>query len=100
MSDPEFDVERFARALGLSRASLFRKFKGISGQSPSEFIRNLRLERARQLLASGQFNVSQTASEVGFLDLSHFAACFRKRFGLSPSECAKAGASAPGGAGR
>ena len=79
VSDAEFDVERFARALGLSRASLFRKFKGISGQSPSEFIRNMRLERARQLLTSGQFNVSQAMSEVGFLDLSHFAACFRKR---------------------
>lgn len=95
MSDPEFDVERFARALGLSRASLFRKFKGISGQSPSEFIRNMRLERARQLLASGEFNVSQTAGQAGFLDLSHFAACFRKRFGISPSDCVKAGVGAP-----
>jgi DNA-binding response OmpR family regulator len=94
MSDAEFDVEQFARAMGLSRASLFRKFKGISGQSPSEFIRRMRLERARGLLSNGQLNVSQTAAEVGFLDLSHFAACFRKQFGVSPSECAKAGINA------
>lgn len=97
MIDENFDVDTFARAMGLSRASLFRKFKAISGQTPSDFIRDLRLERARQLLASGQFNVSQTAAAVGFLDLSHFASCFRKKFGMTPSAFAAEKRGASGG---
>ena len=88
MDDPEFDVETFARAMGLSRASLFRKFKALSGNTPRDFIRDMRLERARQLLATGQVNVSETVARVGFSDLSHFGACFRKKFGETPSDFA------------
>jgi signal transduction histidine kinase/DNA-binding response OmpR family regulator len=97
MDDPEFDVETFARAMGLSRASLFRKFKALSDNTPRDFIRDMRLERARQLLATGQLNVSETAARVGFSDLSHFSACFRKKFGETPSEFARSQSSAPQG---
>lgn len=95
MDDPEFDVETFARAMGLSRASLFRKFKALSGSTPRDFIRAMRLERARQLLATGQVNVSETVARVGFSDLSHFGSCFRKKFGETPSEFAARSKSTP-----
>ena len=88
MDDPDFDVETFARAAGLSRASLFRKFKALSGNTPRDFIRDMRLERARQLLATGHVNVSDTVARVGFSDPSHFSACFRKKYGETPSEFA------------
>ncbi len=87
MGDFEFDSETFTRALRLSRAGLFRKFKALSGNTPSDLIRNARLERARQLLATGQLNVSETVARVGFSDLGHVGTCFRKEFGETPSAC-------------
>lgn len=99
MDDLEFDVETFARSMGLSRASLFRKFKALSGNTPSDFIRDMRLERARQLLSTGQLNVSETVARVGFSDLSHFGACFRRKFGETPSEVSSRNKSAGSPAG-
>lgn len=86
MSDVNFDVDRFAREMGMGRSTLFRKLKGLTGQAPNSFIRSMRLKRAAQLLESGKLSVSETLGYVGIHELSYFSKIFKKQFGVSPSQ--------------
>ncbi|OGB67564.1 MAG: hypothetical protein A2Y94_02635 [Caldithrix sp. RBG_13_44_9] len=86
LNDPEFETEIFAEALYVSRSQLHRKLTGLTGQTPGEFIRTIRLKRAAQLLQKRGVNVSEVAYEVGFNNLSYFAKAFRRQFNCSPSE--------------
>ena len=86
MDNEGFSVEDFAKNLLLSRTQLHRKLKNITGQSASEFIRNLRLQRAAQLLKGEVDNVTQIAFMVGFNSQSYFSKCFRKKYGCTPSD--------------
>ncbi|HEX8530078.1 MAG TPA: response regulator, partial [Cytophagales bacterium] len=88
LGDPAFSVERFEEALTMSKLQLYRKLKGLTGQSPGEFIRNLRLKRAAVLLAARSGSVAEITYEVGFNNLSYFAKCFRVAYGVAPSEYA------------
>ena len=89
MGDSEFEVRTFQDELGMSRMQLFRKLKALTDQSPSEFIRIIRLKRAAQLMEQQYGNVAQITYEVGFNNLSYFAKCFKELFGDSPSEYMK-----------
>lgn len=89
MSNPEFGVEAFGEAMGVSRMQLYRKLKSLTGLSANEFIKSMRLKRASQLLESGELNISEVTYEVGFNDLKHFRACFKKEFGVNPSQFSK-----------
>jgi DNA-binding response OmpR family regulator len=89
MSEPEFTIEQFASELGVSRMQLYRKMEALTDMTVKEFIRNIRLKRATQLLVQGTMNVSEVAFNVGFNDLSHFRKCFRQEFGMSASEYAE-----------
>ncbi|NOX37163.1 MAG: response regulator [Calditrichaeota bacterium] len=89
LGDAHFGVTEFAREMGLSRVQLHRKLKALTNLSPSEFIRRLRIHKAADLLKKGWGTVSEVAYEVGFNNLSYFASCFRKEFGVSPSEYGK-----------
>ena len=86
MGDAAFRVDALAAELGLSRRQLQRKLRDTSNISPSEFIRDMRLERAAQLLESDVGTVSEIAYKVGFSKPSHFSELFRKKFGKSPTE--------------
>ena len=86
IGDPNFDVAKLANEVGISRRLLHTKLKVLTGQSPGEFIRNLRLKRAAQLFQQGYGNVTQVAYEVGFQSLSYFAKAFREQFDQSPSQ--------------
>ena len=86
MGETTFRVDALAAELGLSRRQLQRKLRDISDISPSEFIRNMRLERAAQLLDNDIGTVSEIAYKVGFSKPSHFSELFRKKFGKSPTE--------------
>jgi DNA-binding response OmpR family regulator len=86
LADSGFDTEAMAKELFLSRMQLHRKLKALSGRSPHDFVRQMRLQRAAQLLRKRAGNVSEVAFEVGFNNLSHFAKSFREEFGKSPSE--------------
>jgi len=88
ISDPDFDIEKFAIAIGVSRMQLYRKLDALTEMTVKEFIRNIRLKRAAQLLIQKKMNVSEVAYAVGFRDLSHFRKCFRQEFGMSASEFA------------
>ena len=81
-----FGVQELAGELGLSPRQLQRRLRDSLDQSPVEFIRLLRLQRAAQLLEGQYGNVSEVAYSVGFTSLSYFAKCFREQFGSTPSE--------------
>jgi AraC-like DNA-binding protein len=85
MSNPDFDVDVFVQAMGISRAHLYCKFQALAGQSVKEFIRTVRLKRGAQLLRQKAGNISQIAFEVGFNNPAYFSECFRKQFGQTPS---------------
>lgn len=81
-----FGVEEMAQAMFISRAQLHRKLKAICDQSPIDFIRNYRLDRAVVLLKNKEGNVSEVSRMVGFVNEKHFSTVFKERFGKSPSE--------------
>jgi len=86
LADYEFDMDAFSKHMHMSRSTLYRKIKAITGQSPTVFIRTIRLKRAASLLRTGQYNVSEVAYQVGFLDMSYFGACFKEQFQCTPSD--------------
>jgi signal transduction histidine kinase/FixJ family two-component response regulator len=89
ISDCNFDVNSFYPEMGMSRMQLFRKLKALVNQTPSELIRNLRLQRAVQLMRQNFGNVAEITFEVGFNNLSYFSKCFREKYGFLPSEYQK-----------
>lgn len=82
-------VEFLASETALSRVQLFRKMKSITGCSPSEYIKVVRLDHAATLLKECGLSVSETAYAVGFSDPKYFSTCFTEKFGVSPSQWAK-----------
>ncbi|MCY7350370.1 MAG: response regulator [Cytophagaceae bacterium] len=86
LDDPHFDIEQLEDALNLSRMQLYRKLKSITNLSGTEFIRQVRLQRAVQLLEHGSLNVSEIAYQVGFSDPAYFSRCFKKEFGKTPMD--------------
>ncbi|MFN8334392.1 MAG: helix-turn-helix domain-containing protein [Cyclobacteriaceae bacterium] len=85
ISDPLFGVEKMASEMNMSRASLHRKIKSITGFPPSELIRSIRLRTAARLILNKVDSVSQIAIRVGFNDYSHFSKSFKKHFGVAPT---------------
>lgn len=70
----------------MSRSTLHKKLKGISGYVPNEFIRLIRLKNAAKLLISGDYNISEVGYKTGFNSPSYFSRCFIQQFKLTPSE--------------
>lgn len=89
LGDSDFNVERLAADIGMSRTQLHRKMKELTGIPTSEFIRNIRLEQAAKLLREGKINVTQITYQVGFNSQTHFSTLFKKHFGMTPSEYAE-----------
>lgn len=85
LDNPEFTIEDFASAVGVSRAAFFRKVKGVTGYTPNEYMRILRMKRAMELLQEGIYNVSEIAYKVGMNDPLYFSKCFKSHFGAPPS---------------
>jgi len=85
MSDTTFGLESFAELLSISRSVLHRKITSLTGESPGELIRRIRLKRASQLIEQNFGNMSEISLEVGFNNPSQFARSFHKQFGVSPS---------------
>lgn len=89
VSDPDFNVVQLADEMAMSRVQLYRKVKVQTGLSAVEFIRNVRLEQARQLFEETDLNVSQVADRTGFPTLQYFIKCFREEFGYTPKDYIK-----------
>lgn len=84
MHDENLDLIIFRHEMNMTRSTLFRKLYALTGQSPTEFIRTIRLKRAASLLRQNFGNVSQVSIEVGFNNLSYFNRSFKKLYGMSP----------------
>ena len=85
ISNADLSVEELSEALGMSRVSLYKKIKQITGKSPIEFIRIIRLKRAAQLLRESQLNISEIAYQTGFNNPKMFSRYFKEEFGILPS---------------
>lgn len=90
IAEPDFTVERFSRELGMSRVHLYKKLLSLTGKSPIEFIRSIRLQRAAQLLQKSQLSVSEIAYQVGFNNPKYFSKYFKDEFKVLPSAYASA----------
>jgi len=86
ITDDSFGVESLCREINLSQPQTYRKIKALTNLSISEFIRNIRLRKAAQLLAAGHQTISEVAYEVGFSDPNYFSKCFVKVYGQTPSD--------------
>lgn len=79
-------VEEMAEAVGMGRSAFYGKVKELVGVSPSDFLRQMRMQRACQLLTKSKLSISEIAYAVGFNDPKYFAKCFKKDMGKTPSE--------------
>ena len=86
LCDPDFNVEALADDVGLSRVQLHRRVKEMTGITVGEFLRNLRMKQAAELLAKGDVSVSQVTYAVGMSNPTHFTTAFKKYYGVTPSE--------------
>ena len=89
MSDSDFSVELLNSELALSGGYLYKKLMAVTGKGPAEFIRTIRLKRARQLLEQSQMQVAEIAYMCGFNSPRRFAQNFKNEFGMLPSEFLK-----------
>ena len=89
ISDPQLSVEFISKEIGVSRVQLYRKFKALTGQSPIDLIKEIKLKKAASLLKTGEWKVSDAAFESGFSDPLYFSKCFQKEFDMTPSQYIK-----------
>jgi len=85
MRDEEFSIDVLAEQMNMSRSSFYRKIKALTDQTPIEYLKVQRLERAAQLLRQG-LRITEVAEQVGFTSSSYFAKCFKSRFGMLPKD--------------
>jgi AraC-like DNA-binding protein len=85
MSNSDFSVEDFSAAVGMTRSHLYKKLMAITGKSPLEFIRIIRIKRGRSLLEQGRTNISEVAYTIGFSP-KQFSKYFKEEYGYLPSE--------------
>ena len=86
MNNSDFSVGQFAYEMAVSRPLLFIKIKAITNFTPNNFIKNIRLKRAAQLLQQKKIGVAEVAYQVGFKDPRYFSKCFQKQFQKTPTE--------------
>ena len=86
LNNAELSVDRIADEVGISRVHLHRKMKELTGQTPHDFIRNIRMKKAASLLSAGDMNVSEVMYACGFSNAASFSTVFKKMYGMSPRE--------------
>lgn len=91
IDEENFNVDELASEMNMSRTSLHRKLKEISGLTPGDFIRVVRLKKAAELLRGGEYRINEICILVGFHSQSYFTKSFQKQFGMLPKQFAKNG---------
>jgi signal transduction histidine kinase/ligand-binding sensor domain-containing protein/DNA-binding response OmpR family regulator len=89
MADPHFRIETIAEIMAMSQKTFYRKFKSLTGTTPAEFVRDIRLKKAKQFLDAPGNNVSDVAYLVGFSSPKYFSTCFKEKYKVSPSDYLK-----------
>lgn len=85
LNNPRFSVNDFADQMGMGRTLFFRKIKGVSGYTPNEFIRVIRMKKGAEMLKEDKYTISEIAYHIGFESPFYFSKCFKEQFGVSPS---------------
>ena len=88
-SDEDFALPQLCRKVHMSRYQLYRKMQALIVTSPSHFIRQYRLKKAKQLLASSDLTVSEVSWKVGYKDVAHFHKSYKAAFGIAPGAMGK-----------
>ena len=86
MAAPDFDVSVLAEKVGMSRSSLQRKLKSITGLTPLEYIKKVKMKHAKLLLEDHSRTVSEVALTLGYFNRKHFSNCFKEEYGMNPGE--------------
>ncbi len=86
LSNENFSVDDICKEIGISRVQLYRKVKALIGYNVNDYIMNVRLQKAKFLLADMQFSISEVAFKVGFSTQAYFSTVFKSKFSLTPSE--------------
>lgn len=86
IANPGFQMDNFCRQLAMSRTAFYNKLKTLTGMSPNDFVRKVRLDKAKVLLSSKLYNVTEVSEMVGFSDPKYFSICFKKQFDINPSK--------------
>lgn len=89
LGDFDFTPEILIKEMNTTKSTLYRKLKSLTGLSTSEFIKNIRLKHACEMLQKDAGNISDIAYNIGFNDPKYFSTCFRAEFGVSPREYVK-----------
>lgn len=82
--NPGFNVADYCQIMAMSKSQLYRKILALSGFSPNELLSEFKLEKAKELMRTKQYNVSQITFDTGFSSPSYFTKCFKKKYGLLP----------------
>ena len=82
----DINVDTIAEEMGLSRSAFFKRLKSLTGKAPVDFMKEIRLTRAANLLSTTNLGINEIAYQVGFNDPGYFGKCFRKRFEMTPKE--------------
>ncbi len=85
ISNTDFNIDSLCREMAMSRTLFYNRLKSLTGKSPQEFIRIIRLEKAAELLKNGK-NVTETAIDCGFINPKYFSSLFKQHFGVQPSK--------------
>ena len=86
ISDEDFNMDAIAQEVGMSRSSLFKKVKSLTGLSPIDLVKEYRLNKAEVLLRTTDYTISDVAYKSGFSDVSYFGKCFKKKYEMTPRE--------------
>ncbi|MBD0298210.1 MAG: response regulator, partial [Flavisolibacter sp.] len=90
MADTDFNIESLAETMHMNQNTFYKKFKSLTGLTLVEFVRDMRLQRAKQFLDAGGNNISEVAYMVGFSNPKYFSTCFKEKYRISPSDYVKA----------
>lgn len=85
LTNPQFTVDEFASMMGLGRTVFYRKVRGVTGYSPNEYIRIIRMKKAAELLLENRYTVAEVSYKIGINDPFYFSKCFKQQFGVAPS---------------
>lgn len=85
-TNPEFDKDQFAEKMQMSKSTLQRKMRTITGLTPLQYIRSVQYATAFDLLCNSRMNIKGIAHTIGFSDPKYFSRCFRVDFGVTPHE--------------
>ncbi|WP_196018097.1 helix-turn-helix domain-containing protein, partial [Alistipes senegalensis] len=86
LEQAELSVKEMAEEMCMSSSNLFRKLKAITGKSPNEYLRIKRLKKAAELLQQNEYGVTEISLLVGFSSSTYFSSCFKKQFGVTPTD--------------